>query len=108
MTEPKLPAVDAEFAKALGVEDGDVARMRAEIRQNVERETKKRIQAKIKDQVMAGLAAAATFEVPRSLLDMEIEPHAPGRHGGPEAARHDHRQHPASRRTSSPTARATA
>ena len=71
VSEPKLPVVDAEFAKALGVEDGDVARMRAEIRQNVERETRKRIQAKIKDQVMAGLAAAATFEVPRTLLEME-------------------------------------
>ena len=38
VAEPKLPAVDAEFAKSLGEEDGVVARMRAEIRQNVERE----------------------------------------------------------------------
>jgi trigger factor len=53
VAEPKLPAVDAEFAKSLGVEDGDVARMRAEIRQNVERETKKH-QAKIKTRSWPG------------------------------------------------------
>jgi len=72
VAEPKLPAVDAEFAKSLGVEDGDIARMRAEIRENIGREVKKRVQARVKDQVMAGLTAAATFEVPRSLLEGEI------------------------------------
>src|SRR6185369_14957630 len=33
--QPELPAVDAEFAKSLGVADGDLAKMRAEIRANV-------------------------------------------------------------------------
>ena len=72
VAEPKLPPVDAEFAKTLGVEDGDVARMRAEIRQNIEREVKKRVQSRVKDQVMAGLVSSATFEVPRALMDAEI------------------------------------
>lgn len=72
VAEPKLPPVDAEFAKSLGVEDGDVARMRAEIRQNIEREVKKRVQSRVKDQVMAGLVSSATFEVPRALMDAEI------------------------------------
>ncbi|NJD87562.1 MAG: trigger factor [Betaproteobacteria bacterium] len=69
---PQLPAVDAEFARSLGVENGDVERMRAEIRDNIEREVKKRVQARVKDQVMANLTAAATFEVPRALLENEI------------------------------------
>ncbi len=73
VAEPKLPAVDGEFARSLGVEDGDVARMREEIRQNIEREVKKRVQAKVKEQVMDGLVASATFEVPRSLLEGEIQ-----------------------------------
>ncbi len=47
--------------------------MREEIRQNIEREVKKRVQAKVKEQVMDGLVASATFEVPRSLLDGEIQ-----------------------------------
>lgn len=72
VAEPKLPPVDAEFAKSLGVEDGDVARMRDEIRQNIEREVKKRVQSRVKDQVMAGLVSSATFEVPRALMDAEI------------------------------------
>ncbi len=71
VAEPRLPEVDADFARALGVEDGDVSRMRSEIRQNVEREVKKRVQSRVKDQVMAGLAAAATFELPHALLDAE-------------------------------------
>jgi trigger factor len=72
VAEPRLPAVDAEFAKSLGVEDGDVARMRAEVRQNIDREVKKRVQAKVKEQVMDGLVAAASFEVPRTLLEQEV------------------------------------
>jgi trigger factor len=72
VAQPNLPAVDAEFAKTLGVEDGDVARMRTEIRQNIEREVKKRIQTRVKEQVMEGLIASATFEVPRTLMEGEV------------------------------------
>jgi trigger factor len=72
VAEPKLPPVDAEFAKSLGVEDGDIARMRAEIRQNIEREVKKRIQTRVKEQVMDGLVGVADFQVPLALLDNEV------------------------------------
>ena len=44
--EPRLPALDADFAKALGVADGDLAKMRAEVRGNVEREVTKRVEAR--------------------------------------------------------------
>ena len=50
--ESVLPEVDAEFARTLGVEDGDLVKMRLEIETNLRREVKKRLQAKIKDQVM--------------------------------------------------------
>ena len=69
---PKLPPVDAEFAKSLGVLDGDVAKMRAEIKANLERELKKRIQAKTKDQVMDALLSVSELDLPRSLVEMEI------------------------------------
>ena len=69
---PKLPPVDAEFAKSLGVADGDVDKMRAEIKANLERELKKRIQAKTKDQVMEALLAVTELDLPRSLVEMEI------------------------------------
>jgi trigger factor len=48
---PKLPELDAEFAKSLGIKDGDLVKMREEVRANLEREVKKRLQAKIKNQV---------------------------------------------------------
>ena len=69
---PKLPPVDAEFAKSLGVVDGDIATMRGEIKANLERELKKRIQSKTKDQVMEVLASVSQLDLPRSLVDMEI------------------------------------
>jgi trigger factor len=69
--EPRLPALDAEFAKGLGVADGDLARMRQEVRQNVEREAKKRIEARIKQQAMQALLAATPLELPKSLVALE-------------------------------------
>ncbi|MDP1675063.1 MAG: trigger factor [Burkholderiales bacterium] len=70
---PKLPVIDAEFAKTLGVEDGDLVKMRAEIRGNLEREVKARLKARVKEQVMDALLAATSMEVPKSLIDMEID-----------------------------------
>ena len=69
--EPRLPELDAEFAKALGVADGDVAKMRTEVRANVEREVKKRIEARTKEQALQALLAATPLEVPKSLVAME-------------------------------------
>ena len=70
---PKLPPVDAEFAKALGVENGDVEKMRAEVRANLEREVKQRLKAKTKDHVMQALLDATPIDAPKSLIEMEIE-----------------------------------
>jgi trigger factor len=69
--EPRVPEVDAEFAKALGVADGDTNKMRAEVRANVEREVKKRIEARTKEQALQALLAATPLEVPKALIGME-------------------------------------
>jgi trigger factor len=61
----RLPEVDADFAKQLGVTDGDVAKMRAEVRSNLEREVKKRLRARIKEQVMDALLKVNAVDVPR-------------------------------------------
>jgi trigger factor len=70
---PRLPEVDAEFAKALGVGDGDLGRMRTEIRANLEREVKGRLKARVKDQVMQALLDVTQVEVPKALVESEIE-----------------------------------
>lgn len=71
--EPQLPEVDAEFAKQLGIADGDVAKMRSEIRANVERETGKRIEARVKAQVLQALLDRTPLELPKSLVQMEAQ-----------------------------------
>jgi trigger factor len=69
--EPRLPELDAEFAKTLGVADGDIAKMRSEVRANVEREVKKRVDARVKEQALTALLTATPLEVPKSLVGME-------------------------------------
>lgn len=71
--EPVLPEVDADFARTLGIEDGDLVKMRAEIEDNLKREVKKRLQAKIRGQVMDALLQANPIEVPRELIHREID-----------------------------------
>lgn len=68
-----LPAVDVEFAKALGVADGDVAKLRAEVRANLEREVRSRLRARTKESVMDALLGASTFEIPKSLVVADQE-----------------------------------
>ncbi|MGH8765816.1 MAG: trigger factor [Burkholderiales bacterium] len=69
--EPKLPALDADFARQLGVPDGDLAKMRSDVRANVEREAKKRIDGRIKSGVLQLLLDSTPVEVPKSLVEME-------------------------------------
>ena len=69
--EPKLPELNADFAKQLGVADGDLATMRAEVRANVEREVKKRIEGRLKSQALQALMDASPMELPKSLVQME-------------------------------------
>jgi trigger factor len=70
---PRLPEVDAGFAKSLGVADGDLTRMRAEIRANLEREVKAKLRSRLRDQVMQALLDVTRLEAPRALVQMEIE-----------------------------------
>jgi trigger factor len=71
--QPVLPPVDAEFARALGVEDGDVEKLKAEVKANLEREVKRRVQTRMKDQTMELLLQKSTLDLPRSLVEMEID-----------------------------------
>lgn len=68
---PQLPPLDADFAKSLGVVDGDIDKMRGEVRENLEREVKKRLQARVKNQVMDKLLSINPTEVPKSLIEIE-------------------------------------
>ena len=68
-----LPAVDDAFALSLGVTEGGVAKMREEVKQNLEREVKRRITALLKNEVMDKLNDLCELEVPKSLVAAEQE-----------------------------------
>ncbi|BCL75716.1 trigger factor [Jeongeupia sp. HS-3] len=67
-----LPEVNEDFAKAMGVADGDVAKMRDEVKKNLEREVRFRLKARAKENVMSTLIEAAPVELPKSLVGLEI------------------------------------
>ena len=69
---PELPAIDEEFVKKFGVKGG-VDSFEGEIKENMERELKFIVQRKIKDQVFNGLREVSEFEVPKALIQREIE-----------------------------------
>jgi trigger factor len=69
----RLPEVDDEFAKQLGVADGDQVKMRSEIRSNLEREVKRRADGRLKDLAMKVLLDATSVELPKSLVDQESD-----------------------------------
>lgn len=70
---PRLPPVDAEFARQLGVADGDLDKMRADIRRNLEREVAQRVRGRTKAGVMEALASSAGFDLPKALVQGEAE-----------------------------------
>lgn len=70
---PELPELDSEFARQLGVADGDVQKMREDVRANLDREVAQRVRARTKANVMEALPAAAELELPRALVQSESE-----------------------------------
>lgn len=68
---PKLPELDAEFAKSLGVSDGDVEKLKAEIRENLQREVKRRLKTRNKDIAMEALGEIGELELPKALIEWE-------------------------------------
>jgi trigger factor len=68
---PHVPEVDVEFAKRLGVANGDLAKMREEVGANVAREVKRRINSRVKERVMQALIDTTAVELPNALVHAE-------------------------------------
>ncbi|MEO7116823.1 MAG: trigger factor [Caldimonas sp.] len=68
-----LPDVDETLAKALGIGGGTVEALRADVRKNLDREVKFRVQSRNKANVMEALVKVADLEVPKSLVAGEVE-----------------------------------
>jgi len=68
-----LPEVNAEFAQSLGIAEGTVDGLRADVKKNLEREVKFRVLARNKGAVMEALVKVAELDLPKALIDNEVE-----------------------------------
>ena len=67
-----LPEVTEAFAKTLGIADGSVEGLRADIKKNLEREVKFRVQSRNKQAVMEALVSKAELDLPKASIDAEV------------------------------------
>jgi trigger factor len=68
-----LPEIDEAFAKSLGIADGTVAGLREDVRKNLAREVKFRLASRNKQAVMDALSKAAELELPKALVNNELQ-----------------------------------
>jgi trigger factor len=68
-----LPEVNDALAKSLGIEDASVEGLRNDIRKNLEREVRFRLQSRNKQAVMDALVAKAELDLPRSIVQAELD-----------------------------------
>ena len=67
------PELDEEFFKEFGVEEGGLEAFKAEVQSNMEKELKAAVDNKVKTQVMDGLIAVTTTDVPQVLINEECQ-----------------------------------
>ncbi|PKO44935.1 MAG: trigger factor [Betaproteobacteria bacterium HGW-Betaproteobacteria-3] len=68
-----LPEVNEALAKSLGIAEGTVEGLRADIKKNLEREVKFRLLARNKNAVMDALVAKAELDLPNSSVQAEVD-----------------------------------
>jgi trigger factor len=71
--EQTLPAVDEEFCRAYGVEEGGIEALRAEVRKSMDRELAGVVRNRLRTQVMDALYRDNLIEVPRTLIDENVQ-----------------------------------
>jgi len=71
--EQKPAELDEAFAKSFGVADGNLDKLRAEVKANMERELNEAVRQKMRTQVLEGLLAENPIELPRQLVEEQIQ-----------------------------------
>jgi trigger factor len=70
--ESSLPAVDAEFMSAFGVNEGDLGVLRTEVRSSMEGEMAQAVRARLRSAVIDALLRDNAMEVPRALVEQQV------------------------------------
>jgi trigger factor len=73
VSEQVMPAIDEEFFKSFGVEEGGLEAFREEVVQNMQREMKTARRNKVKTAVMDAIIEKVEVSVPGALLSAEIQ-----------------------------------
>ena len=73
VSEPVLPELDDDFARAFGVDTNGMDGLREEVSNNMQRELDGLIASRLKEQVFSGLVKCNPVEVPRVMIDSEIQ-----------------------------------
>ena len=68
-----LPEVNEEFIKTLGLADGSLETLRADIKKNLAREVKFRVAARNKSAALDGLLTVVNFDLPSALVEAETQ-----------------------------------
>ena len=68
-----IPELDANFVERMGVEGGSVETLRAEVKENMQREMDTAVRGQVKQQVFDSLAKANEFDVPKTMIEAEID-----------------------------------
>lgn len=73
INKPILPDIDSDFAKSLGINNGEISELRNAVKKDLENEISKRVKSKLKEQVMQTLLDATQIEAPDILVKQETE-----------------------------------
>ncbi|WP_397452210.1 trigger factor [Pseudomonas sp. NA-150] len=73
VSEPVLPELNEAFFTQFGIKETGIEGFRTEVRKNMERELRQAIKSKVKNQVMDGLLSTNPIEVPKALIDNEVD-----------------------------------
>lgn len=68
-----LPELNDEFVTKFGIEEGGVDALKAEVKNNMTRELTQALKAKVKELVIKGLLEKNEFDVPKALIDQEVD-----------------------------------
>lgn len=71
--EPSLPALDEEFFRAFGVEQGGLAQMRTEVRRSMEEELAGVVRNRLRGQLLDALYRSNPIDVPRALIEEQVQ-----------------------------------
>jgi trigger factor len=71
--EGELPALDEEFVKKFNIKEGGIDAFKKDIKENMVRELERRVESKNRETIFDQLLSVNPFDVPKALIDMEIE-----------------------------------